>query len=97
MKIIILNSNYFVKYKGNIGMVFPPSLDLAPDTKKVLINISNEWVSVNRKSISSPTMDELNEALYQDEALRNIADEHEFISISYQEAMAYLKYSVEYN
>ncbi len=97
MKIIIHNSNYFVKYKGNIGMVFPPNLDLTPDTKKVLINISNEWVSVNRKSISSPTMDELNEALYQDQALRNIADEHEFISISYQEAMAYLKYSVEYN
>ena len=42
-------------------------------------------------------MDELNEALYQDEALRSIADEHEFISISYQEVMSYLKYSVEYN
>ena len=91
MKIIILNSNYFVKYKGNIGMVFPPSLDLTPDSKKVLINISNEWVSVNRKSISSPTMDELNEAL------RSIADEHEFISISYQEAMAFLDYSSTYN
>jgi|TARA_R110000822_G_scaffold78224_2_gene187445 hypothetical protein len=97
MKIIILNSNYFVKYKGNIGMVFPPSLDLTPDSKKVLINISNEWVSVNRKSISSPTMDELNEALYQDEALKSIADEHEFISISYQEAMAFLDYSSTYN
>jgi hypothetical protein len=97
MKIIILNSSYFVKYKGKIGMVFPPNLDLAPDTVKMLINISNDWVSVNRKSTSTPTMDELNEALYQDEALRTVSEEHDLISISYQEAMSYLKYSVEYN
>ena len=78
-------------------MVFPPNLDLAPDTVKMLINISNDWVSVNRKSTSTPTMDELNEALYQDEALRTVSEEHDLISISYQEAMSYLKYSVEYN
>jgi hypothetical protein len=97
MQIIIHKSNYFVKYKGKVGMIFPPTLDLSIDSKKALIHISDEWISVNRKSISIPTMDELNKALYDDEELRAIAEEKELISISYQEVMSYLKYSVEYN
>ena len=98
MKIIISNPDYFVKCKGKIGMLFTPIVDQKlKDLSKILLHLDDQWVTVAHKSVSVPTIKELNKALLNDEELRNIAYENEVISISYQESASYLDYSSTYN
>tara|TARA_R110002051_G_scaffold272542_1_gene333027 strand:- start:1864 stop:2133 length:270 start_codon:yes stop_codon:yes gene_type:complete len=83
----------FVKYKGKIGLVlYTPEHYL-----KVNYFNGRDTHSINRSKLGSPSMEELERVLLENEELRHLAQENELIEIEYQERLEFLKYAGSYN
>ena len=89
----MLKPESFVKYKGKVGLV------LYTPEHYLKVNYSNgrDTQSVNRSKLSSPSMEELERVLLENEELRHLAQENELIAIEYQERLEFLKYAGSYN
>jgi|TARA_R110000796_G_scaffold5774_3_gene21170 hypothetical protein len=93
MQILIINPERFVQYKKKIGIMLYNS----DDTPKVNLFTGNQHFVIRRNEIKSPLIDDLNDKLLNDEALRDLALEHSLIEVHYQDRKSYLNYYSTYN
>ena len=93
MQILIINPERFVQYKKKIGIMLYNS----DDTPKVNLFTGNQHFVIRRNEIKSPLIDDLNDKLLNDEALRDLALEHSLIEVHYQDRISYLNYHSTYN
>ena len=93
MNIIMLRPESFVKYKRKIGVVlYTPEHYL-----KVNYFNGRDTQNVSRDKLSSPSLEELNKELLNNDELRHLALENELIDVDYQQRLDFLEYAGSYN
>ena len=92
MKITINQLENFKKHKNKIGIIL-----FVSDTHSYFYETNDDYILVKNTDLQSLTNNFIEEKLLEDDELRDMAEYHDIINVSYFDEVSYISYINNFN